>query len=271
MEQRKTFEKRLNEYLSKMIYAVIYDLEKAMDTPPTNNYLTQNYENICKPKEKKSMGLQARFTISDDSRQLLTLIYYKMIEEIKNIKVDSSDDKTIWHKKILEANYECYVDFVLRVNNFAEKLITPTLKSVSDETKWIHSQFVGALPEYTNNLVFVSQMYKYYEDFLKSIAWIIGSLFTYYSAKLSEDLLIGTFAQHGLSQTMIDILLADIRPKAPKKPKKDGAARLRDAKTSKSVENTPPQSDVPSQEPPAVTPVVPPPQDDVLSDIISSI
>jgi hypothetical protein len=63
------------------------------------------------------------------------------------------------------------------------------------------------------NSVFVCQMYTVFDNFLKALSWLMGCMITHYTRSLSEELLIGTLAQHGLSQIMIDMLRSDLRPK----------------------------------------------------------
>lgn len=215
----KEVEKHFNEYLSKLIYAVFKDIETDWNGPITHSPLMyQTYDNLCKEKQKQADGVKNRFTIADPTRQYLTFMFGRMIEELKNIAMVDGDTAASIRAKLVSANAECYTDFMYSVSTLRDRFGS-TLKNAADPTMWFHNQIVGCLPQYVAKPMLIAIVSTEFDAFLKSLAWLLGKLLWYTNDSVSANLFLGTMARQGMSQLMLDLMAGSLRDKPPAKPR----------------------------------------------------
>lgn len=97
---------------------------------------------------------------------------------------------------------------------FGEKL-----KNASDPALWFHNQIVGFLKAYAGQAVLVATVSQLFENFLKALAWLFAKLLWYYEVSISDKLFLGTLAQQGVEQVMLDEIQSGLRAKPPAKPR----------------------------------------------------
>lgn len=213
-------EKQFNDYLSKLIYAVFEDIKKDWNgTLKHSDLMYQNYENVCKDKKDKGDGLKARFTISDPVKQFMAFMFARMLEEVSNVKAFNTNDWDDIVAALVDANAECYTQFMSRVAKCYAPMLGKVVLNANDTTNWFSGRILGALPQYAARPVLIAVITEGFNAFVKSLAFIFGKLLWYYEASISENLFLGTFAQQGMSQDMLDIMQSGLRAKTPAKPR----------------------------------------------------
>jgi hypothetical protein len=215
----RPFEQKFNEYLSKLIYAALADIEALCDEPKFTPKIYQNYENVCRTKENRIDGLTSRFVVSDAIRQHLSWLFTTMIEELKNADLKDTDTAAQIAEKASEANAECYTQFMHDVSTRHREHFGPTLKAASDPTKWFRAQLEGALPQYQNSVMITSRIYEGLDLFLKALAWITATWITYQKTALSGEFFLAVLATQGMNNDMITLIKSCLREKKPKAAK----------------------------------------------------
>lgn len=238
----KNFETKFNEYLSKLIYAVFDDIEREGYAPPKyDQYSYNSYNNLLKDKKLRADGVKNRFTITSEVKQMCTYLFTKLIEDIKLVPVLDEDASMVKAITNLGVEYdECYSVFIIHLASNYKQSFDTTLKSANDPTMWFYNQIVGLLPVYAGKVKIIAEITSIFDDFLKTMAWLIGNLIWYTEQSVNRDLFIGTVAQQKfIKRIMLDELIGCIRVKAASKPRAKSAGK----KTNKKSVNSPSQND----------------------------
>lgn len=230
MNNPKLFEKKFGEYFQKLIYASFEDIERDWngDIPYSSN-IYQSYKNLCKEEKDRVKKMKGRFVLSDQIKQFLTFFFGKMIEEIAIIDpIDEivDDDISAILTELEVANTECYTVFMYNISATFKNKIGATLKTANDPSRWFYNQIVGSLPQYAMNMNLITIIASKFDDFLKSMAWLLGKLLFYHEVTISAELFLGTLAQQGMSQLMLDLIQANLRAKPAAKPRAKKPVKL---------------------------------------------
>jgi hypothetical protein len=214
----KSFEKQFNAYLIKYTYAVHKDIEVDWNEEMPFHYLAyQSYDNLCLGKKdpKAIEKPKNRFAVSTSVRQFLCVLYFKMVEELKNIEIPAGDDFSVVRQRLLEENTDCYSEFMFALAARQKDHFGDTLVAAKDTTAWLFNQTAGMLIHSTQNSVIIAHVAEAFDTFLKSVAWLFGRLTWYNRISLSEPMFLGLLFQQDMSQTMLDELRSSLRPKPP--------------------------------------------------------
>lgn len=231
----RVFDTHAQMVLSRFIYAAQKDIEANWngDAKYSPN-VYQSYDNMLKTKEDQGNSLKGRFSISDAAKQFITFFFGRMIAEIKNIDLNDNDTVETMRGKLVDANVECYSDFMFGLAATLRGDFGETLNSAGDPAQWYRSQICGLLPKYQMNERVISLISVEFNDFLKAVSWILGTLLWYHPKAIDEGMFIGSVvALQGMRQEMIDVLSACLREKPPVKPK---VAKPKVAKAADSTE-----------------------------------
>lgn len=216
----KAFEKRFGDRLSELIYAVLADIEAGWNGADSYNPVVyQTYENLRRDKESRLTKLKSRFTVSDTIRQFLVTLYDKFVEELQASELEHPIQIGEIVRRAEDANDECYTASMHGLAVIYQGNFGPTLKASADVGNWFNARLTGSLTKYATNLVIVATVTEMLDSFLKSLAWVFGNQIRYDLVPLNEKAFISLFAQHGMSQLMIDILRDSLRPKPAVKPR----------------------------------------------------
>lgn len=237
----KTFEKQINEYFTKLIYAAFEDIGAEWNGDiKFSPLMYQNYKNLCEEKKNRCDGLKSRFTVSDQVRQMLTFFFINLTEEINNIAIaDNEDIHEIGHNLRL-ANADCYSGFMLDVTSRYRHFLGPTLVQAGDTSRWFYNKIIDRLPQYSTKHMVLAIINAAFDMFIKSMAWLMGKFLWYVEMTISEQLFLAQMAQLGMSQDMIDVLQSNLRPRPVPKPraKKSGVKTVNVATTGSIVVDT---------------------------------
>ncbi len=213
----KIIEKHLTDYMTKLIYAAFEDIERDFEgTPKYSPFMFHNYESICKDKKDQPEGVKNRFMIADAVKQMLTTLFGKFSEEFKNIQMIDVDDIGTITTKLKNSTTDCFTGYMFDLAKDYRGRFGNTLRACGDPTRWFHGQITGALPEYATKPILVAIVSTEFENFLKSLSWLLAHAWWYLETTISADLLMVQFAQTGMTQTLRDLLQDSLRYKAPK-------------------------------------------------------
>ncbi len=226
----KAFEAQVNQYLSKLIYAVFADIEADMEAgkdPEFSPNLWQTYNNICKPKADRD-SVRSRFTIGGEVSQYIRILFFTEILELTQTSADitSADDAVVILKKVEAVVADSATAFMFKLaaeqegrsNDDQQALFSSTLIKARDPTDWFHNQFMHYLPIWASGVaqyrVLLGRLSVQFDYFLKAVAWSLGNLAWYTGMKtISGDVFIGEMAQRPMSTTMISKIKDQLRPK----------------------------------------------------------
>ncbi len=240
----KMFEKRINDYLSLLVYASLQDLD--VDGSTTYSvYLFQNYANLCnarasKTKISKAGGLKPRFSISDGVRQIIMLMFKEEIREISSVVISKDESMDSVQKTIRNTNYDCYTEFISRIAAEKNRMLGTTLCGASDVTQWFANQFISCLPKLDS--VLLAQFSKQFDQFLKALAWLI-SLSVWYrptGGALTNEMFYAILGQQSMPMIMITNLRDRLRPKVLRPKKSKGNTVPAAPTNTATLENAPP-------------------------------
>ena len=216
----KTVDKQFNEYLFKLIYATFKDIEADWNGDITfSPFIYQSYDNLCKAADDQLVKPKNRFMVSDPTRQFLTFLFAKLLEELSITEFDADDDIDTIRSTVVDANFESYTDFMFGVADAYKCRFGTTLGDAEDSGKWFHNRIMGALPNYLNTPQVYLLISSEFELFLKAIAWNIGKLQWYNPATITEKYFLALLSQLGINQDMLDILHSCLRDKPVPKPR----------------------------------------------------
>lgn len=233
----KTIEGQFRDYFNKLVYAGLKDNDIGSEKPsPYSPMSWQSYDNILKEKKDRADGVKSRFTLAEPCKQFLTFLFSKMIEELKNIVMVEGDDVKAIRVKLELANAECYTEFMFGLAETLRNEFGETLKSAGDPTRWFANQIIGFLPLYSTKPVLTALIAQEFDEFLKALAWLFSKLLAYYEVSISGELFLGTLAQQGMSQIMLDTVQSCLRAKPAAKPRAKKAV----------VSNTPASTEAPT-------------------------
>lgn len=237
----KTIESKVNDVLSRYIYAVYKDIELNWNGEITHDSIMfQKYDNyiLSKDDENKLDGLRNEFTISSESRQILTILFKNMIEEINGLDLKPEDDLAVVSEK-LEETYalECYTLFMWNFGLTQRNKWGETLKNAADPTTWFHSQMVGLISTHSAHPLLMAVISSAFDNFLKAFAYMIGKYIWYHTQSVSQRMVMGMLNLSSLSQDMLDTLESKIRPKIVKKSKGKSPAN-KESNSDKTSEST---------------------------------
>lgn len=242
----KVFEPKINEYLSKLIYAVFDDITREWNGQVKySNLIYQNYQNLLLDKKSRSDGLKNRFSVSSEVRQYITMFFVKMVNELSTIEIGDNDTIATLSEK-LDAAYapECYTTFMWGVGTQYKTKWGATLKSAGDSTQWFQGKIIeGPLCKYATSSMIIALISTAFDSFLKSVAWLLGTLLWYYPVPISSDLFLGVLKQQSLNQIMLDELASQLREKPPTKPRAKKGASSGTPSTSSDSSATPDHND----------------------------
>ena len=157
--------------------------------------------------------------VSDPTRQFLTFLFAKLLEELSITEFDADDDIDTIRSTVVDANFESYTDFMFGVADAYKCRFGTTLGDAEDSGKWFHNRIMGALPNYLNTPQVYLLISSEFELFLKAIAWNIGKLQWYNPATITEKYFLALLSQLGINQDMLDILHSCLRDKPVPKPR----------------------------------------------------
>lgn len=214
----KTLENKLADNLAMLVYATLDDIENGCDDS-IDNSKSLSYKTICMPKKSRPAGLSAKFTIADNVRQFLAFIFNSYVEELTNASLLKDDTLEDIKAKTIEGNCECYTEFMMNLSTQIRGHMGETLISAGDVSHWFRARLVGKLPSYNMCDKLISLIYLELVDFIKSVAYLFGSLWWYTHGNITPGLFLGTMKQFGMKQIMLDMLESCIREKIPKAAK----------------------------------------------------
>lgn len=216
----KICEKQLNDYVSRLIYAAQADIDADYEgTPKYSPLLFSNYENICKDKKDRGEGLKNRFSLLDATKQFVTILFGKLLDECKQITIDDKDEPAAIRQKLVDATTDCFSDFMIGMSDLHRNNFGPVLKSAGDPTRWFYNQIAGQLPLYAAKPLILARINGIFDDFLKALAWDIGCLQWHMSGNVSENMFLAVMAQNGMTSLLQSLLEDSLREKAPTKPR----------------------------------------------------
>jgi len=216
----KVFDNKAQILLNRLIYAAQKDIENSWNSEhPFSPNMFQSYDNLIKDKEHQGDGLKGRFAISDQAKQFITVMFSKMICEIKNIELVENDTIETMRTKLTDANFECYADFMFNLAATLRGEFRATLIAAGDPTMWFRAQICGMLPKYATSERIISLISAEFNDFLKAMAWLLAVHLWYKPGTVDKGLFLATIAQQGMGQEMIDVLSDGLREKPPTKPR----------------------------------------------------
>ena len=237
-------EKQLNNYLSKLTYAALKDIEAGWndDEVKYDPNLYQSYENILRDKDdtKKLIRPKHRFTIAKDTIQYLSFLFNRLIKEIKDVPLGESNEVASILAAVAAGTTDCYTEFMFHMTQYREHF-GATLKAANDPNMWFHTQIVAALPMYYTRQALSVNIHEEFDQFLKSLAWIFSKFVWYNKMNIVGNVFLAMMAQHGMSQILIDMMRSCLREKPPTKPraKKAGAAQVASEATTPTIELSP--------------------------------
>jgi hypothetical protein len=214
----KIIENKFKGYLAKLIYSAIGDIEKNWNNSLEDMSKYHNYNTIGLSK-KDAVKLTSRFTIGDPVRQYMTFITNAICEELNN--ADLSGKETIEEicEKASTSNEECYIAFMVPIIEFAKDKMGDILNAAGDPTHWFRTVFVDKLPKYIIHDTLISNIYSLFSRFVKSLCWILATIWWYKGGNIDSGLFLGMLAIHGMPQIMIDLLINCVRVKKSVKTK----------------------------------------------------
>lgn len=233
----KNFEKQFNDYLSKLIYATFKDIENNWNGELKHSKFTyQSYDNLMKDKKEQGDSLRNRFTITVEVRQYLTIMFGKMIEEIGMICLTDKDGPEEIIEKLKEENgSECYSAFMFEIYPKFGNMFGEVLESAFDQTKWFQNKLSGCLSDYASKPIIIANVYKLFDNFMKSLAWIFGKMLWYMETTLSNKLFLGQISALGMDQIMLDELESGLRAKVVRGRKSKNTSKSSASKNSSEI------------------------------------
>ncbi len=238
----KLYERNLGEHLSKLIYAAFDDI--AVDWNGSIKYTEethQNYKNLCLGKKMRKSKLKSRFTISPEVKQMLRILYNKIIEETENVDLNDIDTVEIIVAKLSAANADCYFQFMFKLGDDA-KSAESNLTNASDPQKWLHSHTIGFLQKYAKMPCIIDRLLTVFDNFLKVIALKIGKLIWYYEVPITKYFFMGILSACGMDQLLLDELYNGVDT-PPAKQRLPGIVRSK-VTTSVEVDSDPIETDI---------------------------
>jgi len=234
----KVFEKRINDYLSLMIYGVFEDIEIFEEAKDKSIY--QHYDNLIKDPSEYNKGLKNRFTISTEVKQFMYYMTIKYIEEIDQINIKEDDDFETIRSKLEDEHVECMSIFMV---NLASKhksgdvnyRFGNSLQCISDTSKWFNAQLSGNI---TGNNSLMDKIYDNFNTFLKTLSLLIGKLIWYHETSISAGLFRGVLFMHGLDKIFLDELTQILRPKISRAKKQTEGDEVDNKKKSASIKKS---------------------------------
>lgn len=239
----KAVEKALGDYMSKLIYAVLDDVD--LDNDNTISQLTtQSYTNLCKDKEQRGDNLKNRFTISPEVKQLMTKLFTLMNDELKQVVLVDADTPATLLVKLDEANADCYSAFMFKLASKYVSQFGATLVGAGDPTGYFVGQIGGANPKYAAKPLISALVYSQFEAFLKAVSWLTGTVIWHTGTAVNESVLMSCLTIGGLNSVMKATLKASlpekvVKPKKPKVAKTDGATPASTDESSDASVDTP--------------------------------
>lgn len=223
----KIIENKFKNHLAKLIYSAIGDIEKNWNNPTEDMSKYHNYNTIGLGK-KDAKKLTSRFTIGDPVRQYMTFITNTICEELNNAELTGKETIEEICEKTSTANEECYVAFMIPIIEFTKDKIGDILNTAGDPTHWFRTVFVDKLPKYIIHDSLISNIYSLFSRFVKSLCWILTTIWWYKGGNIDSGLFLGMLAVHGMPQIMIDLLINCVRVKKTVKTKVDITADTKD-------------------------------------------
>lgn len=209
---------RISTYMTKLVYAVFDDITRGWNGDVRcNPDEYQSYTNLCRPAATRIPKMKPRFSVNIGVKQFMSFFINSLVTEVNNTELADSDTINSLAAKITDANADTYGVFMIDVTSRHVDRFGATLVRACDNTGWFAAHITAAITNKqapgVNNMVI-----KIFDDYVKTMAWLIGQLLWYTEAvSFSRSLFIGTIAQQGMSQGMIDVLYASVHITAPKK------------------------------------------------------
>jgi hypothetical protein len=233
---RINIEFNIGEYFNRLIYAVLKDMDLQCNDDELlnlyNEFTYQNYNNLTQNRENR-LVLKTRFTLSVEAKQYLTMLFHRLIEEAKNIDINDNDTIEVIVNRLDEYNDESYSKCMY---TFSQKYIgsfSQTLLHASEPRNYLPEKLSGDIPALAGRYLIIAQLIKIYDDFLKTLAYLIGIYQWYNKTTISGKMILVYLTYGGMNQFMLDELITKLRPKKQVKRKPKGEKVPVNAKTHK--------------------------------------
>jgi len=214
MSNSKTFEKKVNLFLTKLTYAALEDITKEWNGDikyPQGLY--NHYDNIIKDP-KQQTKLKAVFSLADGARQIFHIVFVKMMEELAETPIDIGDTIDGLAEKMTAD--DSFTSHMINIGKQHLDKFGPVLLNCTDNERWFIGRIVGYLPDHASKTLVMTFIGIIYENFLKSIALQYAKLLWYTQLKFNQAAILGLLFQNNMSVNMLDDIESDIRIKIPK-------------------------------------------------------
>lgn len=213
----KSVETYLGEYVLRLLYAACVDVELELDASDRfSPYVNHSYTSICVAK-KDRMKLTARFTVTDDMKQMLAFLFDKIVEECLSVTIEAGDNADLLESKISENTDDSFFTFALE---FARAYtIGKTLTSACDPGCGLRGFVVGRMPAYVSKDSVLSLVFTTIDNFLKATAIALIRLWWFLHKAIDGGMLSGLYYTRGLNQYMVADLAGCLREKPAAKPR----------------------------------------------------
>lgn len=214
------FENKFVKWFMVPIYAALKDIESSKSVYGVKYTLAlhQNYDNLLLKKGEQATGLAGRFTVQAAAKQLLRLLFRRIVDDIVEAGGTTSANE-------IEASLaDSVAPTAIRI--FERANIGECLLDCPDTDGWVKSQVETYTGAKIKDIVILAKIAATVINCFRGIAWMIAVAIYFNKDSCSMYLIQTILVSNGLDMDLLESIVDDIVVKqaAPRKPKAGAAA-----------------------------------------------